>query len=65
VSQRGCLLLCALILLPFFIIGLIRMNRKAARRAKYSSADVCPMPRLAPRHAQFGNFATTREDGRA
>jgi hypothetical protein len=63
VSQRGCLLLCALILLPFFIVGLIRMNRKAARRAKYSASDVCPARSLA--HAQFGNFATTREDGRA
>ena len=37
-SQRGCLILCALILLPFLIVGLVRMGCKAARRAKYGTA---------------------------
>ena len=37
-SQRGCLILGALILLPFLIVGLVRMGAKAARRAKHGSA---------------------------
>ncbi len=32
-SRRGLLLLCALILLPFFLVGLVRMGCKAARRS--------------------------------
>ena len=38
-SQRGCLILGALILLPFLIVGLVRMGCKAARRAQYGAAS--------------------------
>ena len=41
-SQRGCLILGALILLPFLIVGLVRMGCKAARRASVATAAETP-----------------------
>jgi hypothetical protein len=36
-SRRGVLLIGALLLLPFFLVGLVRMGCKAQRRAQYSA----------------------------